>query len=207
MDTTIIETFSDVILQRDIPDHVLRQELHKYIDTLEFEDEGQETIAFCKSTYWKPDNAIEDVPLFKQYVYNALNDWMTTNGYPRLNEGMPGFPSIETKTWINKAYRYDYQELHMHQNCQVCGIYYLQADGDEGDVCFRRPDYPSFLWTVMPEERRTPSSEYQRHIQPKTGRLLIWRSYLQHLQKRNNTDKERIGVVFNIYFNELQNKS
>jgi hypothetical protein len=206
MDTTIIETFSDIILQRDITDLVLRQELHKYVDTLQFSDEPVETVAFCKTTFLEPDNAIEDVPLFKKYVHDALNDWMVMNGHPPLMIGSPGFPKVGIKSWVNKAYRRDFQELHTHPNCHVCGIYYLQADGDEGDVCFRRPGFDEYMWCRIPERQDTASNTAQRSISPKTGRLLMWRSYLQHLQKPNDTDKERIGVVFNIHFDEFHNQ-
>jgi uncharacterized protein (TIGR02466 family) len=201
MDTRIIETFSDIILQKDIDDSNLNRKLFNYIDALDFEDEKSETIAFCKSTYWKHDNVIEEVPEFKSYVYDLLGKWMAQNGHP-FAPGVTGFPKIETKVWVNKSYRYDYQEIHIHQNCHVCGVYYLQADGDEGDICFRRPDSEPFLWCMIPKAKDVASNEYQRHVVPKTGRMLMWRSYLRHLQKRNDTDKERIAIVFNIFFNE-----
>lgn len=100
-------------------------------------------------------------------------------------------------SWFTKNGRGDQLQLHHHNDVDITGTYYFQAEGDCGDFYFESPvgTAPhSFCYSKL--HRR-------HHIVPETGKLVFFPGWIYHGVLPNDTDKDRISLSFNIIFKRL----
>jgi hypothetical protein len=121
-------------------------------------------------------------------IFESLRDWCGFIKYPTR-------PFRLVDSWLNvydsKNFMYD----HVHPERAISGCYYYQADGDEGNLTFKSPNPVDHLrlWPadMMPQRQ-------SHHLQPKTGTLIMFPSWLTHKVGVNRTDKQRISIAFNL---------
>ena len=96
---------------------------------------------------------------------------------------------------INK--KNGYNESHIHPNCLLSSVYYVQAEKNCGKIIFNNPNQVSR--NRFPKDlKKTEFSANIQKIDPKEGTLLLFPSYLWHSVEPNETDNDRIIVSFNI---------
>ena len=104
-----------------------------------------------------------------------------------------------TNMWANITHPNHRHHLHIHPNCLLSGILYVQAPKDCGPHVFGDPRTGAMM--IEPSH-----SEMHIHnmtafvVVPEKGRLLIWPSYLPHAVEhgRANVEEDRIVLAFNI---------
>lgn len=100
--------------------------------------------------------------------------------------------------WMNINGEGNYNEVHDHPGCFYAGVYYVDAEEDQGEIVFYNPISFFSNYTVMNNVKEfTPYNAVNWRFKPKTGRLLIFPSYLNHFVRRNMSNKERISIAFN----------
>lgn len=104
-------------------------------------------------------------------------------------------------TWININNYKDHNQNHIHPNCLLSGVYYVQTPKDCGNIEFTTSDIDlrSYEWnekTVIDENNYT----VPRWIMPAIeNRLYLFPNWLTHCVQPNlNSKKERISISFNI---------
>ena len=97
--------------------------------------------------------------------------------------------------WINAYAAGHSQEIHLHRNSVVSGIYYVQAPPGSGATLFYSP-----FADVMLEPRAVEGNALNAKVTgfpPVAGRMLLFRSHLRHSVMPGTFDGERTTVAFN----------
>jgi uncharacterized protein (TIGR02466 family) len=133
-------------------------------------------------------------------ILNLCNEVL--NGCKQFKSVMGFETNIEpniTNMWSIVNENGHFNRPHVHKTVVWSGAYYIQADGDEGDIVFLNP---SVNLQYHIENRfknnynETTSSIFS--IKPETNKLLIFPSWIQHYVNPNLTKKSRIAISFNV---------
>ena len=87
------------------------------------------------------------------------------------------------------------QEIHLHRNSMISGIYYVQAPPGSGPTLFYSP-----MSDVMLEPRARDSNALNAKVSgfaPVAGRILLFRSSLRHSVMPGQFEGERVTIAFN----------
>lgn len=99
-------------------------------------------------------------------------------------------------SWFNIGRTNSMHERHNHIPAIWSGVYYVHADNNSGNISF----FNEHLKTNWPYEETSLHNPLTRSIftvQPETGLLLVFPSYLEHQVHLNQTNNERISISFN----------
>ena len=136
----------------------------------------------------KGNIALEFAKIIEKYIFNSFQQY----GWPFIAEKVK-----ITEMWsiINK--KNSFNESHIHPNCLLSSVYYVQAEKNCGKIIFNNPNQVSR--NRFPKDlKKTEFSANIQKIDPKEGTLLLFPSYLWHSVEPNETDNDRIIVSFNI---------
>jgi uncharacterized protein (TIGR02466 family) len=112
-----------------------------------------------------------------------------------LNLDIDRHPLSITECWLNVYGSGHSQEIHLHRNSVISGIYYVQAPPGSGATLFYSP-----LAEVMLEPPSTTSSKLNAKVTafpPIEGRMILFRSAVRHSVLPSRIDGERITIAFN----------
>lgn len=138
-----------------------------------------------------------DEPL-KQLCDSILLRVAETN----ISLGFKDLPISMQRFWININNKGDYNEFHDHAGSFYSAVYYVKAEENQGDIMFYNPMpfYSNYVLNNIVNQYTTcNSTTWQKS--PKTGRLYIFPSYLNHCVKENTTENSRISMAFNFTVN------
>ena len=102
-----------------------------------------------------------------------------------------------TSMWsiINK--KNSFNERHHHGNSDLSAAYYVNADTESGDIVFYDPRQ-SFTFS-HPENSKINNLNAQiKSINPKSGMLVLFPSYLDHSVNPSKSEKDRVVISFNV---------
>ena len=97
--------------------------------------------------------------------------------------------------WINAYSSNQSQEIHLHRNSVISGIYFVQAPEGSGATLFYSPMADSML-----EPRALEGSHLNAKVTgfpPVEGRMLLFRSHLRHSVMPGTFAGERLTIAFN----------
>jgi uncharacterized protein (TIGR02466 family) len=141
---------------------------------------------------WQSNDGCESeptfVPVMKRIVRFMQDEILPFHGFVN-NEITP----IVGNSWANVNQNGTYNAPHLHNGCWYSGVFYLKAEGDEGDIVFMDKD-PKFVSNF-------PSGfhcETDRPNNPRTGEIILFPSGLMHMVEPNYSDRERYSISFNI---------
>ncbi len=98
--------------------------------------------------------------------------------------------------WVNVYGPGDAQDVHVHRNSVLSGIYYVAAPPESGELLFHSP-----MSEVMLEPPITDANLFNvpvRTVAPSAGTMILFRSWLRHGVKPTKGKEERISVAFNL---------
>jgi uncharacterized protein (TIGR02466 family) len=98
--------------------------------------------------------------------------------------------------WPNISRNGNFQEFHTHENSVFSCVYYPLVPENSGRIVFEDPKMPDMLPVNGIVERNEMSFD-QVSYEPKEGMLLIFRSYMRHRVKVNESDNPRISIALN----------
>ena len=144
----------------------------------------------------KPYNTAGTYDLFKERFFKKLLDFF--NEHVMIYTETIGLKKVDIKqahAWFNVYNKNDSQEYHNHNFNVVSGIFYLKSDNKDSNTVFKSPinDLPSdaefdenniYTWKV-----------YKSY--PIQGKLLLFRSNLDHCVERQMVDSNRITIAVN----------
>ena len=96
-------------------------------------------------------------------------------------------------SWANINYPGAWNAPHLHNGCFYSGVFFIHADGDEGD--FRAIDTDHKIVSNFPASQQRIWESMP--IEPKTGDLYLFPSGLMHMVEPNLTNKDRYSISFN----------
>ncbi len=103
---------------------------------------------------------------------------------------------ILSEFWININGYGDYNKLHNHPGSFLSGVFYIDVpDKNMGDIHFLRGDDMKYYITKLPN----PNNFTGQHVRyaPKSGKLIIFPSWLEHHVDGNRSKHKRISLSFN----------
>ena len=99
--------------------------------------------------------------------------------------------------WINSNNKNDYNLLHSHSECNISGVYYIQATENSGRIVFQNGDL-----TKMSSKNQfffDDPNFYSRYFIPVNDYdLILFSSDTFHYVEPNRSNDERISVAFNL---------
>lgn len=187
--------FPTVIQTSDISEaSTLNRELLSTVHTV------RETVPSSKPQSWACDlyttignpSALSGLPGIGRLLeigVEKMKHYAAAYSYPQHLE-----PRI-TDCWVNVYTAGQSQEIHLHKNSFLSGIYYLQVSQGAGATLFYSPSCD-----VMLEPQPTKGNNLNATVTgfpPESGRMLVFRSSTRHSVLPGNFHGERITISFN----------
>lgn len=134
-----------------------------------------------------------DTPLFSNALEKAIKQVATELQID------PKCKTIVTDCWANINSPGSYNRKHTHFNSMLSGVYYPSVPEDSGQIVFTDPRIQAYIIT-LPVTRKTGFTSRQIKRTPSAGEFILFPSWLEHSVDINESDKERISVAFNVFF-------
>lgn len=142
-------------------------------------------------TGWQSNDGCESSPIFQKLI-NRIERTFYDEVFPF--HGLPSGTSMRVgNCWANINDFLAWNKPHLHNGCWYSGVFYIHAEGDEGNFC--AIDTQPKVVADFPHSPRTPTSW---EFQPLTGQLVLFPSGMMHMVEPNDTKKDRYSVSFNI---------
>ena len=93
--------------------------------------------------------------------------------------------------FLNIYKKHDYQETHDHAGSMISCIYFLKSNKKSSRVFFKSRMYDN----IEHDSSNPPTGNVWFESQP--GKLLIFRSYVQHFVEQHLDEEERISLAYN----------
>jgi len=152
-------------------------------------------------TGWQSDDGCESHPAFAKIIrlikdtFNKeLLDW-TGHDIAKLQITMGN-------SWANINDNTAWNAPHLHNGCWYSGVFYIHADGDEGQ--FMAIDTAPKVVSDFPH---SPREQQSFRMSPTTGKLFLFPSALMHMVEPNLTDKDRYSISFNMNVSYLGDRT
>jgi len=108
-----------------------------------------------------------------------------------------GADAIVAGSWFSINRLHSYHPAHTHVPATWSGVYYVQAEEDDAVITFydanKESNWP-WMGFSSANEFNTPTFS----IMPKTGRLILFPSFLKHSVEQQKQDRERVTISFNL---------
>ena len=157
------------------------------------------------------DNVLERYQCHKflAFLYRNVMRYVGDLGYVDINNIVPyeefisdeyvddiNYPNqyIVAHSWFTKTNKGQYAPMHYHGSTDISGVYYLQTNGQDGNLTFYSPTkelISSFVYSLIDDKQEMPLEQ---------GILALWPGLLYHTTANNETDHQRISLSFNIQF-------
>ncbi len=101
--------------------------------------------------------------------------------------------------WANINGRGGYHEKHRHENSFLSGTYYVEAGEDAAPITFYDP---KAAFRMIEPNMENPGAFTAKvfSVQPSTGSVVLFPSYLEHKVEVQKGAAERLSLSFNIIF-------
>ena len=174
----------------DIKHPTLNQELERDIVAWSKQDKG---IVRTNVQGWHSTTNMHERPEFKKLV-NMLYDCQKTVYEQEYYESEPFLGNM----WANINPPGGMNKAHQHPNSLWSGVYYIKAPKNCGHLKIEDPRSVALM--TRPKQKDVPKPDRllrEHHYEPKTGRLIMFPSWLNHCVDPNNSNDIRISVSFN----------
>ena len=104
--------------------------------------------------------------------------------------------------WANINDNTAWNAPHLHNGCWYSGVFYIKADGDEGNFMAIDTDCK-----VVSDFPYSPRDAQNWKLAPRTGHLFLFPSALMHMVEPNLTQKDRYSISFNMNMNFLSDNA
>ena len=135
-----------------------------------------------------------DRPAFKtlqQHIFTEATAFAGVYAYDTKKH-----PVRITECWVNVYGQGDSQEVHLHQNSVISGIYYVAAPEGCGELLFHSPQADVML--APPTTANNDINTSMIAYKPMAGDMVLFRSWLKHSVKPTKGKEERISIAFNL---------
>jgi len=182
--------FPTPIYIADIKHPTLNQELERDILAWSNKDKG---ITRTNIQGWHSDTNMNELPEYAKLV-DMLYSAQRTIYDQEYYESEPFLGNM----WANINPPGGSNRAHIHPNSLWSGVYYVKAPQNSGQLKIEDPRSVALM--SRPRQKDVPKPDRlwrEHHYEPKTGRLIMFPSWLNHCVDPNNSNDIRISVSFN----------
>jgi uncharacterized protein (TIGR02466 family) len=99
--------------------------------------------------------------------------------------------------WVNLMKPGGHHTAHIHPHSILSGTFYVEAPGGSGPIRFEDPRLPMMM--AAPVRREDAPEELRNFvsIEPRSGLLLMWESWLRHEVLPGAARADRLSISFN----------
>jgi uncharacterized protein (TIGR02466 family) len=133
---------------------------------------------------------------FTDYITNCALEYLDASNVDATN--IKFHPPYYMFAKVGKG---SYHPLHAHSGSLVSGLLYLTDCPDGAPIIFKDPrDYYKYISyePIWGRNRDTYSLFPEYVVKPEKGMLLFFPSWLEHEVPKQNSDKDRVTLVFNL---------
>jgi len=124
--------------------------------------------------------------------FERLNNWIKNEVKKYVDTlKMKVNLQYEGNAFFNIYKKHDYQETHDHAGSIISCIYFLKSNEKSSRVFFKSRMYDN----IEHDSSNPPTGNVWFESQP--GKLLIFRSYVQHFVEQHLDEEERISLAYN----------
>lgn len=128
------------------------------------------------------DIILSHLIIYWQRVFNCKQDYFITNSW--LTKNLPG----------------ESHQQHNHQNCVFSGVMYLLAEDDAGSLVFhQRPAIKKGFDFDYDFEDYNSYNSSKWNYPSKTGKIIIFPSWVQHSVTENKSSSVRYTLGYNMF--------
>lgn len=144
-------------------------------------------------TGWQSNDGVDNNPIFQKLMNRIQQTFM--------DEVWPYYGCSQDlkyqmgNCWANINDRDAWNKPHLHNGCWYSGVFYIHADGDEGNFIGINTD-PKVVSDMPHSNRQQEAWEFE----PKSGELILFPSGMMHMVAPNISDKDRYSVSFNMAY-------
>ena len=182
--------FPTPIYIADIKHPTLNQELERDILAWSNRDKG---MIRTNIKGWHSDTNMNELPEYAKLV-DMLYSAQRTIYDQEYYESEPCLGNM----WANINPPGGSNRAHIHPNSLWSGVYYVKAPQNSGQLKIEDPRSVALM--TRPKQKDVPKPDRllrEHHYEPKTGRLIMFPSWLNHCVDPNNSNDIRISVSFN----------
>ena len=99
--------------------------------------------------------------------------------------------------WINVMNKGAVHAPHIHPHSAISGTYYVRVPPASGAIRFEDPRLAMMMAAPPRKKNAQVSNRLFVDVQPRTGMLLLWESWLRHGVQANGAREPRVSVSFN----------
>jgi uncharacterized protein (TIGR02466 family) len=99
--------------------------------------------------------------------------------------------------WINVMNKSAIHAPHIHPHSVISGTYYVSVPPKSGAIRFEDPRLAMMMAAPSKKKNARPENRLFVDVEPKTGMLLLWESFLRHGVETNGAREPRVSVSFN----------
>ena len=101
-----------------------------------------------------------------------------------------------TQSWTNYTNQNEFHHKHSHPNSMVSGVFYVSANEETDKIHFFRKETDTFrIYT----ENYNPFNSVAWWFPVKTGELIMFPSYLEHMVETVQSSEMRVSLAFNSF--------
>jgi uncharacterized protein (TIGR02466 family) len=158
---------------------------------------------FSKNKNWGSSaHRLSDVSFsrdfLEEYQVDSFLEELSVHVYKYMNIINTPAPKIREfkimQSWVTQTLKGEHAHVHSHGSCDLSGAYYIQTNGEDGNIFFKTPN--RLTGNSWPFEHMPELAAYR----PQVGKLILFPSWLEHGVQENQTDHERLSLSFNIAF-------
>ena len=160
------------------------------IDQMERDDGAGRKVS--NQNGWQSNDGIDRHPTFVKMM-RGIKRLISQEMMPMLGVKDNAYQIDMHNSWANKNYSGSWNAPHLHNGCFYSGVFFIHADGDEGD--FRAVDTDHKIISNFPQSQQRIWESLS--VPPKTGDLYLFPSGLMHMVEPNLSNKDRYSISFN----------
>ena len=144
---------------------------------------------------------LHEVPEFSALMSFALNAANETLDFLEHESS----EMIITGCWANISTPGSYHHEHSHPNNFLSGVYYVNAPRGGNTINFHDPRPQAH--SIAPRVRKmSPKHASILDVGLKSGRMVLFPSWLRHSVDNNRSNETRVSISFNIMFEYFKEK-
>lgn len=130
---------------------------------------------------------IEEFNILNKWIFNEVCIYAGEIGYYKK-------PITCNQSWFNIYKKYDYQEYHTHGNFDISAVYFLKSNKNSSKLIIKSHE-PVCTTPIFIESN--PYTWRRLNIDPVPGRLIIFKSNVEHCVEQHKSKDTRISLAYN----------
>jgi uncharacterized protein (TIGR02466 family) len=109
---------------------------------------------------------------------------------------------VDVLSWVNNKTNSQEHKTHVHPNSFISGVLYFDDEYDENSaLIFEKNAGTSAMFQMIPKKNHKIQNDFSIYhfaVPASKGRLIIFPSHLPHFVPKNDTNKSRYSLAFNL---------